>query len=265
MTPAGRSCRYLFPTKSQVASRNMEMIPGIPRHVAFIMDGNGRWAERRGLPRLKGHQSGVKNIRPIIRSLNDRGVEYVTLYAFSTENWNRPDEEVEGLFKIMEKVIGRESRELHKNGARIKHIGRMEGLSANLQKSINEALELTKNNKGITLGVAFNYGGRGEILDAVRSMISQNTENHAISEQLLSKYLYTAEFPDVDLVIRTGGEIRISNFMIWQTAYSELYFTPVLWPDFNEEELEKALQTYSQRQRRFGGLQSDARCSEKES
>jgi undecaprenyl diphosphate synthase len=243
----------------------MEITSSIPRHVAIIMDGNGRWAERRGLPRLKGHQSGVKNIQPIIRNLNDRGVEYVTLYAFSTENWNRPEDEVEGLFKIMEKVIGRESRELHKNGARIRHIGRLEGLSANLQKSINEALELTKNNKGITLSVAFNYGGRGEIIDAIRSIISQDTAPQDISEQLLSEYLYTADFPDVDLVIRTGGEMRISNFMIWQTAYSELYFTPVLWPDFNEEELEKALQTYSQRQRRFGGLQSGARCSEKES
>ena len=242
----------MFAIKSPVISRTMETIT--LNHVAFIMDGNGRWAEQRGLPRLDGHRSGVKNIRPIIKCLDRHGVGYVTLYAFSTENWNRPDDEVDGLFKILENVIGREARELHKNGARIRHIGRLEGLSPKLQKSIIRAVKLTENNRGITLGVAFNYGGRAEILDAVRKMISQEVDIDDLDENLLNEFLYTADFPDVDLVIRTGGEIRISNFMIWQTAYSEFYFTPVLWPDFNEEELEKALQTFSQRQRRFGGL-----------
>ena len=243
----------------------METIIGTLNHVAFIMDGNGRWAEQRGLPRLDGHRSGVKNIRPVIQYLNRHDVNYVTLYAFSTENWTRPDDEVEGLFKILENVIDREARELHRNGVRIRHIGRLDGLSPKLQKSINKAVKLTENNRGITLGVAFNYGGRAEILDAVRKMIFQEVDINSIDENLLNAFLYTADFPDVDLVIRTGGEVRTSNFMIWQTAYSEFYFTPVLWPDFNEEELEKALQTFSQRQRRFGGLQSRAKCSEKES
>jgi undecaprenyl diphosphate synthase len=243
----------------------MEKITGLPRHVAIIMDGNGRWAEKRGLPRIEGHRAGVRNIRSIIKSLNNYGVEYVTLYAFSTENWDRPDDEVNGLLHLLEGIIGKEARALHKNGVRIRHIGSLEGLSAELQKSIKKAVSLTTENKGMTLGVALNYGGREEILNAVRKLMSDNVVPEDIDEKLFSEYLYTAEFADVDLVIRTGGEIRTSNFLIWQAAYSEYYFTPVLWPDFNEAELEKALLAYSQRQRRFGGLQAKAACSEKES
>lgn len=243
----------------------MERIIGIPRHVAFIMDGNGRWAEQRGLPRLQGHKAGVNNIRSIIKCLNKHGIEYVTLYAFSTENWNRPEDEVDGLFHMLKVVIVKEARELHKNGARILHIGSLDGVSPDLQKSINKAVKLTENNTGITVGVAFNYGGRAEILEAVRSLITSRVPTRDIDEKLFGDCLYTAGSPDVDLVIRTGGEIRTSNFLIWQAAYSEYYFTPVLWPDFNEEELEKALLTYSRRQRRFGGLQSKAACSGKES
>ena len=232
----------------------MKTIIHRPNHVAIIMDGNGRWAEQRGLPRLQGHQAGVKNIRPIIAYLNKCGVKYVTLYAFSTENWNRPEDEVDGLFHLLEEVIRKEARELHKNGARIIHIGRLDRLSKKIQKSVNKAVKLTDNNTGITVGMAFDYGGRAEILDAVRNAITDNVAPNDIDEKTFEKYLYTSGLPDVDLVIRTGGEIRTSNFLIWQAAYSEYYFTPVLWPDFNEEELEKALQTYSQRQRRFGGL-----------
>ena len=243
----------------------MEKITSVPRHIAFIMDGNGRWAEHRGLPRLEGHRAGVKNIRPIIKYLDTQGVRFLTLYAFSTENWNRPDDEVHGLFHLLENVIGREARELHKNGVKIKHIGRLEGLSPALQKSINRALRLTQNNKGMTLGVALNYGGRAEILDAVRHLMADGVPPQDINEKLFWDYLYTSGFPEVDIVIRTGGEIRTSNFLIWQAAYSEYYFTPVLWPDFNEEELGKALLTYSRRQRRFGGLQARAACSGKES
>jgi len=243
----------------------MEKITGLPRHVAFIMDGNGRWAEKRGLPRLEGHRAGVKNILPIIRYLNNHGIKYTTLYAFSTENWSRPEDEVNGLFHLLEDIIGKEARELHKNGVRIRHIGRLDELSAELQKPIKRAVKLTARNKGMTLGVALNYGGREEILNAVRSIMDGEVPPEDIDEKLFGEYLYTADFADVDLVIRTGGEIRTSNFLIWQAAYSEYIFTPVLWPDFNEEELEKALLAYSQRRRRFGGLQSKAKCSGKES
>jgi undecaprenyl diphosphate synthase len=243
----------------------MESITVFPRHIAFIMDGNGRWAEKRGLTRLEGHRAGVKNIRSIIRSLHSKDIEFVTLYAFSTENWQRPEDEVNGLFHILEEIINKEARALHKNGVRIRHIGSLDGLSAKLRKSINWALRLTSGNTGMTLGVALNYGGRAEILEAVRKLVADGVSPEKIDEKLFKKYLYTADFPDVDLVIRTGGEIRTSNLLIWQTTYSEYYFTPVLWPDFNVEELEKALQAYSQRQRRFGGLQSNGACSEKES
>jgi undecaprenyl diphosphate synthase len=231
----------------------MEKTVNLPVHVAFILDGNGRWAEHRGLPRLEGHRAGVKNIRPILKYLKTQGIRYVTLYAFSTENWNRPADEVNGIFHILESIIAREARELHKNGVRICHIGRLDGISPKLQKSINRALKLTAGNTDMTLGFAFNYGGRAEILDALRKFIASGAPVDGIDEKSFGQYLYTAGFPDVDLVIRPGGEIRTSNFLIWQAAYSEYYFTPVLWPDFNEEEMEKALQAYSQRQRRFGG------------
>jgi undecaprenyl diphosphate synthase len=233
----------------------MERINALPHHVAFILDGNGRWAAQRGLTRLEGHRAGVKNIRPIIRCLGKHGVDYVTLYAFSTENWSRPEDEVNGIFNILEEVIGRETRELHKNGVKIRHIGRLQGLPEGVQKSVKEAVRLTGNNKGMTLGIALNYGGRAEILDAVRRITAEKVLPEDIDERVFNKYLYTAGFPDVDLMIRTSGEMRTSNFLIWQSAYSEYYFTPVLWPDFNEEELEKALLAYGQRQRRFGGLQ----------
>jgi undecaprenyl diphosphate synthase len=233
----------------------METITALPRHIAFILDGNGRWAEKRGLPRLEGHRAGVKNIRPILRCLNDKGIEYVTLYAFSTENWNRPADEVNGIFEILMKVVGRETRELHNNGVRIRHIGRPQGLPEGVQKSIEKAVKLTQYNKGMTLGVALNYGGRAEILDAVSRIAEDKIPPRDIDEQLFGRYLYTAGMPDVDLVIRTSGEMRTSNFLIWQSAYSEYYFTSVLWPDFDKVELEKALLAYSQRERRFGGRQ----------
>jgi len=236
----------------------------LPQHVAFIMDGNGRWAEKRGLSRLDGHRAGVKNIRRIIKSLHSNGIKYVTLYAFSTENWSRPEEEVNGIFYILEEMIVEESLELHKNGVRLRHIGSLEGLSDKLQESIKKALELTADNTGMTIGIALNYGGRAEIIDAIQRIISNGIRPDELDEKRFRDYLYTADFPDVDLVIRTGGEFRTSNLLIWQTAYSEYYFTPILWPDFNEEELEKALRAYSQRERRFGGLQPKNSCSRKE-
>lgn len=232
----------------------MKKIIRLPRHIAFIMDGNGRWAKQRGLSRLEGHKAGVENAQSIIRSLSQRHVKYVTLYGFSTENWSRPEEEVDGLLCLLAEVIHREMLGLHEQRVRILHIGCLGRLSLELQRSINKAVELTKNNTGMTISLAFNYGGRLEILNAVRRLISDGIPYQNIDEALFNDYLYTGGLPDVDLVIRTGGEVRTSNFLIWQAAYSEYYFTPVLWPDFGEDDLNRALLSYSQRQRRFGGL-----------
>jgi undecaprenyl diphosphate synthase len=237
-----------------VISKHMENVTTLPRHIAIIMDGNGRWAEKRGLTRIKGHRAGVNNIRTVLNFLGEKHIPYVTLYAFSTENWRRPEKEVNGIFHILEDIIDKEADELNKNGVRIRHVGSLERISPKLQKSIKKAIELTAGNTNMTLGVALNYGGRAEILDAVRGIAASGKKPEDIDESSFRQYLYAPDFPDVDLVIRTGGEFRISNLLIWQTTYSELYFTPVLWPDFNEEEVEKALQAFSQRQRRFGGL-----------
>jgi undecaprenyl diphosphate synthase len=228
------------------------------------MDGNGRWAEQRGLTRLEGHRAGVKNIRSLIRHLYLKGVKYVTLYAFSTENWRRPEDEVNGIFRILEDIIGDLSRELHKRGIRIRHIGSLKELSPKLQTAICTAADLTVKNTGMTLSVALNYGGRVEIVDAVRRIAAGGLKPAEIDEKVFQSYLYAPDLPDVDLVVRTGGEMRISNLLIWQTAYSEYYFTPVLWPDFNVAELKKALQEFSRRQRRFGGLNQKVKCSAKE-
>ncbi len=234
----------------------MENTKALPRHVAFILDGNARWAEKHGLTQIEGYRAGIKNIRRILRYLSGHGVEYVTLFVFSTENWSRPAEEVNGLFKLLEEMVDAETQDLHRNGVRIRHIGRLQGLPEGVQKSIKDGVKLTENNKGMTLGVALNYGGRAEILDAVKRVALEKIPPQNIDEKLFGRYLYTDGFPDVDLMIRTSGEMRTSNFLIWQSAYSEFYFTPVLWPDFNEEELEKALLAYSQRHRRFGGRQA---------
>ena len=233
----------------------MREITRLPDHIAFIMDGNGRWAEQRGLPRLEGHRAGIGNTRSVIEYLSEEyHIKYVTLYSFSTENWNRPKDEVNGLLRILEKSIEKETLELHKRGIRMRHLGHLERLPKNLKLAIKKAIELSKDNTEMTLNFAFDYGGRTEILDAVRSIISKGISPQNIDEKLFGSYLYTAGLPDVDLVVRTGGDLRISNFLLWQSAYSEYYFTDVLWPNFNTKEVEKALISYSQRQRRFGGL-----------
>ncbi|HEY93124.1 MAG TPA: di-trans,poly-cis-decaprenylcistransferase [Dehalococcoidia bacterium] len=226
----------------------------LPTHVAIVPDGNGRWAELRGLPRLSGHHAGAENMRHMVEYLSEYPIKYVTLYGFSTENWSRPEDEVRGLFSLLEEFINQYVLEIHKRGIKLRHIGRLNELPQGLQLAINRAVELTKNNNGMTLNVAFNYGGRVEILDAVRRLIAEGVSHQNIDEGLFSNYLYTDGLPDVDLLIRTGDELRLSNFLIWQTAYSEYYFTEVLWPDFSKKEIEKALLSYSQRQRRFGGL-----------
>jgi undecaprenyl diphosphate synthase len=224
----------------------------VPTHVAIIMDGNGRWANARGLPRLMGHRQGVENIRRILNACVDFGVKYLTIYAFSTENWNRPLDEVRGLMTILEQTIKRETPELNENGVRIRHIGRTDGLSPKLQKLIREAVDLTRTNERLILNVAFNYGGRAEIVDAVKKIVADQIPAEEITEELITNYLYTQGTPDPDLVIRTAGEMRLSNYLIWQSAYAEYYATPVYWPDFDKEELFRALLAYSQRDRRFG-------------
>ena len=225
-----------------------------PNHVAIIMDGNGRWARRRGLPRIAGHHAGTENLRQIISSSVEFGVKYLTIYAFSTENWGRPQEEVDGLMSILADVIDRELTELHKEGVRLYHIGRIERLQGNLQKKVAEAMELTRDNHRLYLQLAWNYGGRDEIVCAISKIIEDGVKSEDISPELVSRYLFTAGIPDPDLVIRTSGEMRTSNFLIWQAAYSEWYVTPTLWPDFNREEYYKALLAYSQRERRFGKI-----------
>jgi undecaprenyl diphosphate synthase len=226
----------------------------LPHHVAIIMDGNGRWAEERGLPRFAGHIAGLERARATIRYLNDKHLKYLTLFGFSTENWSRPQDEVSNILRVFTEIIDQEALAFHEQGIRLRHLGRLAELPPVLQESITQATELTKDNTGMTFSLAFNYGGRAEILDAVRQIMAQNIPPQDIDEELFSKYLYTAGIPDVDLLIRTGGELRLSNFLVWQSVYSEYYFTDVFWPDFDEEEIDKALLAYHQRQRRFGGL-----------
>ncbi len=197
---------------------------------------------------------GAENLSTVIEYLNDRQIKYVTVYAFSTENWNRPEVEVKGLFRLSEEQINKDLPRFHKKGVRFRHLGRLQGLPQSLQGTINRAVELTKNNTGTTLNLAFNYGGRTEILDAIRRIIADGVPVEKLDEKLFSSYLYITDLPDVDLLIRTADELRLSNFLLWQTAYSEYYFTKVLWPDFNAQEVDKALLAYSQRKRRFGGL-----------
>ncbi|MBI1793312.1 MAG: isoprenyl transferase [Chloroflexi bacterium] len=226
----------------------------IPRHVAIIMDGNGRWALSRGLPRIAGHKAGTENLRRVIRSTVEFGIKYLTIYAFSTENWGRPPEEVQGLMNILEDVIDRELNELHKEGVQLRHIGRLERLAPTLQGKVLDAVGMTRNNDRLILNIALNYGGRDEIVQAIQKMMRDGVKLEDVNDALVSQYLYTAGIPDPDLIIRTSGELRVSNFLIWQAAYSEWYITPTYWPDFNKEEYRRAIETYVQRDRRFGGV-----------
>lgn len=224
----------------------------VPTHVGIIMDGNGRWAQARGLPRLAGHRAGTENLRRILRAAVEFGVRILTIYAFSTENWGRPQDEVEGLLDIMERMIDRELPELHREGVQIRHVGRTERVPERLLAKIRQALDLTRNNQRLILNVAFNYGGRAEIVDAVRHILRDGIPPEQVDEALISRYLYTADLPDPDLIIRTSGEMRVSNFLVWQGAYAEYYVTPVYWPDFDKDEFYKALAEYARRERRFG-------------
>jgi undecaprenyl diphosphate synthase len=232
---------------------NKKDIPGsVPKHIAIIMDGNGRWARERGLPRLAGHRAGTENIRRIIEACVENGVKYLTIYAFSTENWGRPEDEVSGLMRIFEDVFDRELSELHRQGAQLRHLGRLDGVQESLVKKVRNGVEVTKNNDRIVLCVAFNYGGRDEIVHAIRKMIEDGVEADQVDCDLMDQYLFTAGIPDPDLVIRTSGEQRLSNFLLWQTAYAEWVFPEAYWPDFGPEELQKSIQEFANRERRYG-------------
>lgn len=229
----------------------------VPQHVAIIMDGNGRWARRRGLPRQAGHRAGAENLRRIVRACVEFGIKILTIYAFSTENWGRPESEVRGLMRIFARVLDQELDELHHQGVCLHHLGDLTGVNPALQEKVRRAIEVTKDNQRLILNVAFNYGGRAEILHAVREMLADGVKPEKLTEELFSSYLFTCGLPDPDLVIRTSGELRISNFLIWQAAYAEYYPTPALWPDFGREELYEAVVAFNQRERRYGGVPDD--------
>ena len=234
-----------------------EKLESVPRHVAIIMDGNGRWAKARGLPRLAGHRAGTENLRPVLEAAAEFGIEILTIWAFSTENWTRPETEVRGLLRILRLMIRRELKELNRQGVKLRHIGQLDRLPESLQAQVREAIELTEDNKRIVLNVAFDYGGRAEIVRAVRRIIQEGLPAEEVDEELLSSYMYTAGQPDPDLIIRTGGELRTSGFMLWQSAYTEYYITPTFWPDFGRQELYEALVEFGHRDRRFGGISDD--------
>ncbi|WP_320047308.1 isoprenyl transferase [uncultured Ilyobacter sp.] len=226
----------------------------MPNHIAIIMDGNGRWAKKRGLPRAMGHRAGAKALKKILTHAGELGIKYLTVYAFSTENWKRPQKEVDTLMKLFKEYLKNEKNNMMKNGVRLMVSGKKEGVKKELLEEIEKTEKLTKDNDRITLNIAFNYGGRSEIVDAVNKIIKDGITE--VTEESFSKYMYS-DIPDPELLIRTSGELRISNFLLWQIAYTELYITEQAWPDFDESELEKALNTYMKRERRFGGLNNE--------
>lgn len=242
----------LMASKKQLSKENLPKLEKVPTHVAIIMDGNGRWAKQRGLPRSEGHRQGTENLRRTIRGAVEFGIQVMTIYAFSTENWSRPRREVLLLMRILEMVIDRELRELDEEGVQIRHIGELDGIEPRLAQKVKDACEFTKNNQRLILNVAFNYGGRDEIIHAVQQIVRDGIPADDITEETITNYIYTSDLPDPDLIIRTSGEFRLSNFLIWQGAYSEIYTTPTYWPDFDRVEFHKALVEYGNRRRRFG-------------
>ncbi|MCC7365645.1 MAG: isoprenyl transferase [Dehalococcoidia bacterium] len=226
----------------------------VPRHVAVIMDGNGRWASQRGLRRAAGHRAGVENIRRVVERFADHGVQHLTVYAFSTENWKRPQREVRALIRLLRYFIKRELENLHRNGIRLQLLGHIETLPEWLQQQVLDAVELTRENGRMVLNICFSYGGRDDIVMAVREIVEAGVAAADVTEELVAEHLATRGQPDPDLVIRTAGEQRISNFLLWQSAYAELYFTDTFWPDFGREDIDMALAEYGRRKRKFGGL-----------
>src|SRR6266571_5979506 len=247
LLPSSRGKKTLQP-QSEASEHSVRPL----RHLAIIMDGNGRWATKRHLPRLAGHKAGVAALRRVVECATDENIEMLSVYAFSTENWARPRAEVDGLMRLFWETIRSDLEKLHRDGVRLRHLGRLQDLSPDIQQAVRDSIDLTHNNTRIGLNVCFNYGGRAELVDAVRQIIADGRNPEAITEELISSYLYTRDLPDPDMVIRTAGEMRVSNFLLWQSAYSEYYATPTLWPDFGREDLRAALESYRQRQRRFG-------------
>ena len=254
----GPRTETVLPPESQAAPLGDLISPisggRVPRHVAIIMDGNGRWAKERGLRRAAGHRAGVENIRRVIERFSDHGIQYLTLYAFSTENWSRPQPEVRALIRLLRYFLKRELDNLHRNNVRLQLLGHVEQLPEWLQRQISDAIERTRHNTGMILNICFSYGGRDDILMAVRTIIRDEIPATEVSEELISERLYTRGAPDPDLLIRTAGDQRISNFLLWQSAYAELYFTDTYWPDFGREDIDIALAEYGRRKRKFGGL-----------
>jgi undecaprenyl diphosphate synthase len=232
-------------------------IQTLPKHVAIIMDGNGRWAEARGLSRQEGHHAGAENLHAIVERFGEHGVQVLTLFAFSTENWGRPRSEVEAIMRLASRVIDRDLMALADAGVRLRHIGDLDGLPKGLQKRVRAAIERTSDNTRMTVNLAFNYGGRADIVNAVRALIAEGATPDAITEESISAHLGTGDLPDPDLLIRTGGERRISNFLVWQAAYCEYHFTSTFWPDFGPAEVDAALLEFSRRRRRFGLVPED--------
>ncbi len=240
--------------KSDKSQAESLLIPGapVPKHIGIIMDGNGRWAKSRKLPRQLGHRAGTKNIRRVLEEAVRLKIGVLTIYAFSTENWGRPSSEVGHLMRLIGQSIRDELDELDANGVQIRHSGRLSGVDDKLADQIRGAIERTKDNDTIILNVAFNYGGRAEIVDAIQHIINDGTAPDDVTEEMVSRYLYTAGLPDPDMIVRTGGDYRLSNFLTWQAAYAEYYSTPTYWPDFDETELQMAVAVFQGRDRRFG-------------
>ena len=232
----------------------------VPAHIAIIMDGNGRWAKEKGMVRLKGHQAGMESLREIVRACSDKGVKVLTVYAFSTENWKRPIEEVSGIFSLLVRYVAKELKELNVNNVQIRMLGDIDPLPADAKKAAQKAVDSTKDNTGLIFCIAINYGGRAEIVRAARLLAKQAAEGQldpaSIDEAMFASQLYTADLPDPDLIIRTGGEMRLSNFLTWQSAYSELYVTDTYWPDFTPDKLQEAIDAFNGRDRRYGGIKA---------
>ncbi len=239
-------------------SRSQEPPREIPRHIAIIMDGNGRWARERGLPRTEGHRAGAESVRSVVEGCGELGVEFLTLYAFSSENWRRPKREVDALMKLLEHFLKQKTPEMMEQNVRLQAIGRLHDLPPHCQEQLHRSIEATAQNTGLTLILALSYGAREEIIDGVKSLLESVEKGHLdkamIDNDIFSKHLYTRYYPDPDLLIRTSGELRLSNFLLWQVSYTEFYVTPKLWPDFRKQDLREAIRDYGHRQRRFGGI-----------
>lgn len=233
----------------------------VPNHVAIIMDGNGRWAANRGLSRIEGHQAGTRNIRRITFRAGELGVRYLTFWAFSTENWRRPQEEIDGLMRILVEAIENETEELHRQGAQLRHIGDLDALQPDVRKSVRDAIDLTKDNDKLILTLAFNYGGRREMIHAIQQMLADGLRPEDVTEDAIQQRLYMPDLPDADLIVRTSGEERMSNFLLWQAAYAELYFSEKFWPDFQPDDLTDAVRDFARRERRFGAISTSSNGS----